>query len=36
VLLRVQFPELSIATHDGELALAAKAMGFVVEGFELN
>jgi len=34
VLLRDQIPELSIATHDGELALAAKAIGFAVEGFE--
>jgi predicted nucleic acid-binding protein len=29
---RAQFPELTFATHDRELALAAQAVGFTVEG----
>jgi predicted nucleic acid-binding protein len=32
VELRAQVPELTFATHDRELALAAQAVGFTVEG----
>lgn len=34
VLARDQFDDLSLATHDGELALAARAVGFGVHGDE--
>lgn len=34
VLAREEFDELVIATHDDELAVAARAIGFGVEGVE--
>ncbi len=32
LLVRDRFPELSLATHDAELAVAARAVGFKVHG----
>ena len=32
LLVRERFEDLSLATHDGELAVAARAMGFRVHG----
>jgi len=32
MLVRDQTSDLTLATHDGDLQMAAKALGFVVEG----